>query len=313
MMRKRYILLRPVFCGFAILSALVASYLTAQPSFSEWALPENVGSVVNSTFNDAAPAVSKDGLSLYFNSDRPAFGANDIYVSRRNSVEEPWGPPENLGAVINTSAFEARPSLSRDGHWLFFNSTRPGGFSPGQDLWASYRENIHDDFGWQPPVNLGPAVNAAGSSEIEPSYFENDEGGVSLIFFGSNRPGGLGAFDIYVTERLLDGTWGSPTPAPGLNSNLVEQSADVRFDGLEIFFSRGTPPGNFDLWVSTRETTSDPWSEPVNLGPLVNNTGPEGAPHIAPDRQTLYFESNRPGSLGGSDLWFTTRTKKNDQ
>ena len=75
--------------------------------------------------NDFGAATSKDGLSLYFNSDRlGSLGGQDIWVSQRPSENDAWGPPMNLGAVINTTAAELY-SLSRDGHWLFFTSTDP--------------------------------------------------------------------------------------------------------------------------------------------------------------------------------------------
>ena len=53
--------------------------------------------------------------------------------------------------------------MSRDGHWLFVHSNRPGSFVPGSDIWVSCREHVHDDFAWEPPVNLGPGVNAPGA------------------------------------------------------------------------------------------------------------------------------------------------------
>jgi len=79
----------------------------------------------------------------------------------------------NLGQAINTVDQDNIPAFSRDGHWMFFNSTRPGGFG-GVDLWVSYREQTNDDFGWQQPVNLGPAVNTA-FNDSGANYFEDDE------------------------------------------------------------------------------------------------------------------------------------------
>jgi hypothetical protein len=275
------------------------------PPFSEWSAPVNLGPIVNSPFSDQAPAVSRNGLSLYFHSNRPdGFGQNDLYVSQRSRLDSPWGPPVNLGPAINSASFEARPSLSRDGHWLFFSSNRPG--FGGMDIWASYRKHVHDDFGWEPPVNLGPGVNSP-SQEISPSYVENDDAGVPLLYFVSNRPG-LGGFDVYVSERrLTDGTWDPATLVSELSSSGPEPGVSVRFDGLEAFLSRGGPPA-FDVWVSTRPSVFHPWAEPVSLGPVVNSTSSDEAPHISADRRVLYFESLRDGGQGGRDLWMTTRT-----
>jgi hypothetical protein len=62
--------------------------------------------------------------------------------------------------------------------------------------------------------------------------------------------------------------------------------------------------------IMRRETVFHPWSEPINLGPAVNGQSNDNEPHIASDRQTLYFSSNRTGGLGGADLYVTTRLKR---
>src|SRR5919198_4942691 len=185
--------------------------------FSDWCPRKNLGPIVNSHTNsgllasDGGPAISRDGLSLYFHSNRTGgHGSFDLYVSQRPSVDAPWGPPQNLGPTINTSVVETVPALSRDGHWLFFNSlNRPGGFG-GFDIWVSFRKNVHDDFAWEAPVNLGPGVNSA-SNDAGASYFEN-EGGVPLLFFGSNRPGGAGGSDIFFSAPQPAGSvWPAET------------------------------------------------------------------------------------------------------
>jgi hypothetical protein len=105
--------------------------------------------------------ISKKGLSLYFTSAtcgsdpsppgcRPGFGGWDIFVCQRATVNDPWGPAQNLGPAINTPYNEGAPSLSVDGHRMYFASNRPGGFG-GNDLYVSRRHDKRDDFGWQPP------------------------------------------------------------------------------------------------------------------------------------------------------------------
>jgi hypothetical protein len=290
------------------LSVLLASSLVASPKFLEWSSPVNLGPVVNSTATDAAPLISKDGLSLYFNSNRTGgVGGSDIWVSHRDSLTEPWAAPLNLGAVVNTVGIEAGPTLSRDEHWLFFQSNRSG----NMDIWVSYRQHTHDDFGWQAAVNLGPGVNSA-FEETMGGFLENDETGAPQIFFGSNRPGGVGAFDLYRSTLLTDGTFGPATLIPELSSVAADPGLRVSFTGLEAFFFSGRPGGvgGQDLWTATRQSVFDPWSPPLNLGPLVNSTAIDQGPCLASDRQTLFFGSDRPGGRGGTDLYVTTRSKK---
>jgi len=133
-------MVRAVIC--LVIVVLATSQPGAAPKFSNWGVPTNLGPTINSSFDDFGPAISKDGLSLYFTSNRlGGFGSSfDIWFSQRPTKDDVWGPPVNLGAVINTEASENVPALSRDGHWLFFNSTRLGGFGD-QDIWASWREH----------------------------------------------------------------------------------------------------------------------------------------------------------------------------
>jgi len=293
------------------------------PKFSEWSTPVLVPNV-NSAFGDVGPGISRDGRSLYFGSNRPGgFGNTDLWVSQRASVNDPWGPPINLGPTINTAAAELVPAFSTDGHWIFFNSDRPGGFG-GLDVWASYRKNIHDDFGWTTPINLGSNINAAGL-DAGASYFladdqddddqgsdeaEAEKGGLPLLFFGSDRPGGLGGVDLYVSAKQSNGVFGPPTLLSELSSPFNDQRPSIRRDGLEIFFYSSRPGGvgANDLWVSTRETPNQVWGTPGNLGPVVNSTGNDFHPSISADGQTLYFASDRPGGPGLMDLYMTTRT-----
>lgn len=294
----------------ALLVAFLASHTTAGPQYSDWLVTLNLGAVVNSPFNDAGPAISKDGLTLYFGSDRPGgFGGFDLWVSQRARVDVPWGSPINLGAFVNTGDIENVPALSRDEHWLFFNSNRSGGFG-GNDIWASYRQHTKDDFGWQPPVNLGADVNTSFVDQGA-GYFDNDHAGMPLLFFNSDRPGGLGAADIYTSTLLPNGSFGPPSLVPELNSPAQDARPSVRFDGLEVvlFSSRLGSLGGFDLWAAARETVFDPWSTPLNLGPLVNTVANDQQPHLAADRRTLLFASNRSGGIGQFDLYVSTRTR----
>lgn len=290
--------------------AQVAYDAAAPTHFSDWLSPVNLGPVVNSSSNDFGPAVSRDQLSLYFGSNRPGgFGGTDIWVSQRASVEDPWGPPVNLGPNVNTPFADNIPALSRDGHWMFMNSDRPGTLG-GMDLWVCWRAHIRDDFGWQPPVNLGPGVNTA-SLDQGAGFLENDETGTPLLFFTSDRPGGTGALDIYVSPLAADGSFGPATPVSELNSAQGDQRPTIRFDGLEVLFFSSRPGslGGFDFWTSTRATAFDTWSAPVNVGAVVNSGANEQTPYLSSDRRLLFLASDRPGGSGGLDLYVTSRER----
>ena len=290
--------------------------------FSEWSQPVNLGSGVNSTAAEFFACPSKDGLTLYFTAaSRPdGFGGWDIYVSKRASTSDPWGPAQNLGPEINTPFNESAPSLSVDGHTLYFASNRPGGFG-GNDLYVSYRQNKRDDFGWQTPVNLGSGVNTS-SNEASPAIFEDDETGVTTLYFDSNRPGGLGPFtddgngngnDIYSSVLQADGTFGQAELIPELSTPSIDRQPSISRDGLEMYIASNRPGtlGFLDLWVARRASTSNPWSTPVNLGAGVNSsTANDAGPAISFDGTTLYFHSVRADSFSALfDVYAVTRTK----
>jgi Tol biopolymer transport system component len=295
-----------------VLTAAMMVIADADDQYSDWAAPVNLGPNVNSTSNEFTPTLSRDGLSLFFVSNRPGgFGGNDIWIAQRPSTDADWGTPQNLGPNINTPFTEGAPSLSIDGHQLYFHSNRPGGFG-GMDVYVARRHNKRDDFGWRPAENLGSGVNAGGN-ETQPVHFEDDASGAITLYFVSDQSGGMGSTDIYASTLQPDETFGPVVLVAELSSGFDDIAPKVRRDGLEMFFSSSRPPnlGVFrDIWVSTRPSTADPWGTPVHLGAIVNNGFEDGVGCLSFDGTELYFNgSGRTGHLGGGDLYVSRRTK----
>ena len=161
---------------------------------------QNLGPTLNTTSADGGGGTtSAGGLELYFCSDRPGgSGATDICVSKRQSVKDPWGPPANLGPMVNSPYSEDYPSLSSDGLTLYFSdfysgSPRPGGLG-GPDIWMTTRPSRSDP--WTTPVNLDAPVNNS-SLEISPTISGD---GLTLVFT-SNRNGGMSGWDLVRTLK----------------------------------------------------------------------------------------------------------------
>ena len=291
--------------------SVAADVMADGPEWEPWSTPINLGSLVNSPLDDNRPAISKDGLSLYITSGRlGGLGGLDIWVSHRASLDDPWGPPQNLGPTVNSSSNDVAPAFSPDGHRMYFHSFRPGGCGLA-DIYVSRRRDTRDDFGWGPPEDLGCVVNTPYVN-AGPTIFEDETTGITTLYFTvqNNPPGSDQGFDIYASARIGDeGAFGPPVLVQELSSPFRDTRTAIRRDGLEIFLSSGRPGGvgNEDLWVSTRASTLDPWSTPVNLGAVVNTTAFDGGPALSFDGTTLYFHSNRPGGVGGNDLYVATR------
>jgi hypothetical protein len=287
--------------------------------FSDWSEPLNVGPGVNSSWDDYHPATSNDGLTLYFTSNRPGgFSQNeDIWVSQRASLDGPWGEPRNLGPNINSAAGTCCPNLTPDEHWLFFSGNRPEGIGDVYNLWVSHRDSTQEDFGAEPPTNLGPLVlstSPPGVGVCAPTYFKDKKTGITTLYFCHDQ-GGVGDFDIYVSTLRRDGVFGRPALAWELDSPQRDTRTAIRRDGLEMFITSGRLGGfgALDIWVSTRETTQDAWSTPVNVGSTINTAAAEGGPALSCDGTTMYFYSDRPGGYGGRDLYVSTRTELCDE
>ena len=169
--------------------------------------------------------------------------------------------------------------------------------------------NANADFIFGEPTNLGPTVNSS-SHDAHPSISAD---GLSL-YFASTRPGGYGREDLWVTTRATtDDQWGPPRNLGStVNSPDNEGEPCISADGLSLFFHSTRPGGygQYDIWLTTRPTISDPWSSPVNLGPTVNSSAPDWDPSISADGLTLYFSSTRSGGYGDVDVWLTTRASK---
>ena len=150
-----------------------------------------------------------------------------------------------------------------------------------------------DAFPWSEPVWLGPVVNSA-ARDWRPTLSPN---GLSL-YFHSNRGGGLGAFDIWVSRRTSPQCpWQPPVDlGPPVNTALGDGDAAFSPDGLTLFFSSSGHggAGDADIFMSRRSDPNDDfgWGEPVNLGPDVNSSAHESNPSfvVNEDGGTLYFD-----------------------
>jgi len=219
-----------------------------------------------------------------------------------------FGEPTNLDAPINSPSLDASPFISSDGLQLYFCSDREGGIGK-TDLWMVTRSTKDDE--WGPPVNLGTPINSP-ESESAPCISAD---GLTL-YFASRRPGGSGNLDIWVTtSATVNDPWAEPVNlGPLINSSFIDSGPSLSPDGLSLFFYSYKPggSGNFDIWVTTRSTDSDPWGTSMNLGSTVNSSYADGVPSISADGLMLFFYSDRPAGYGGGDLWVTTRASNSD-
>ena len=166
------------------------------------------------------------------------------------------------------------------------------------------------DFAFGTPTKVGPPISRSYVETFDCLSADGLE-----LYLDSNRPGGVGDYDLWVARRdTTDSAWGEPVNlGPAVNSAVAETYACLSQDGLELYFNSEDRPGGYggwDIWVTKRATKDAGWGLPVNLGPTVNGPAEEATPWLSADGLELYFMVGQYG--GGSSIWVTRRKTKDD-
>jgi hypothetical protein len=286
--------------------------------FSAWASAQNIETIsgnsteINTPSLDGCPIQSPDGLSIYLASNRPRFVGDtrtdlDIWVASRASTDEGFGAPVNLGAPVNSLSDDFCPTPVR-GNGLFFVSRRVVAGACGLgDIYFTRRNPAH---GWSEPEHLACAPAGPNSTLDEQGPSRVEINGTQYLYFSRSTLPANTSGEIFVSANGAGG-YGPATAVAGLNDPAANDiQPNVRKDGLEVVFSsaRAFGLGGQDIWVASRESTSDPWSAPVNLGASVNTTAGESRPSLSWQGEQLLF-GRSPGLEGSSDIYVTTREK----
>lgn len=302
---------RWIVVSLAAVIVVVVPVAARAMNFSAWSTAEKIDEIAGNSseldtpFVDGCPMESPDGLSLYMASNRPGGeGGLDIWVAHRESTSAPFGAPENLGPPVNSAADDFCPTPVRGGG-LFFVSREALAGSCG--LGDIYFTRFNRNHGWREPMHLACSPEGPNSAldEQGPSYVE--AGGRGFLYFSRSSTTVPG--DIYVSEGIAGGSFGSASPVAELNDATANDiQPNMRKDGREVVFSsnRAGTLGAQDIWVSTRESIDDPWSAPVNLGDGVNTGAAETRPSLSWGAERLLF-GRAPGPEGLSDIYLSTR------
>jgi len=259
---------------------------------------------VNSDNQDYAPLVTADGNSLIFTSRREGSTGNemaydnnyyeDIYISHRENNS--WKAPEKIKGAVNTNYHECGAAISPDGTQLFIYMDEGDG-----DFYVS----TFDGEKWGEPKPVG-GVN---SPYRELSISMNGEG--NKLYFSSNRPGGYGGFDIYVSTLDDFNRWGKPINlGPKINTAGDEDAPFIHADGETLYFSSTghLGMGGFDIFKS--KYLREKWTTPVNLAYPINTAQDDNYFVIAKNNEYGYYATAREDGLGGNDIYAILMDKR---
>ena len=248
---------------------------------------------INTEHNEYFPSLTADQQTLVFS--RRIRGAEDFYYSFKVNGE--WVESRPL-SELNTPYNEGAHSLSADGKTLVFTGCNLRDGQGSCDLYIAYKINNR----WTRPSNMGKLINTP-SWESQPSISANG----TVLYFTSNRRGGFGSNDIWVSRLDEDGEWTKPKNlGPPINTRLNEESPFIHADNVSLFFMSDGHPGmgQKDLFYS-RMNKWKKWSIPQNLGYPINTIGNEGALHVSLDGNDAYFFTDRKfyqGTKGNPQL-----------
>jgi outer membrane protein OmpA-like peptidoglycan-associated protein len=239
------------------------------------------------------PVLTADNETLIFTGLTPERDEN-MYITHRQGSG--WEVPEEISRSINSSNNEGTCTISADGRTLVFTAcNRPDGYG-GCDLYISQKTGKE----WQSPQNLGRVVNTQ-HWESQPSLSADG----SVLYFTSDRPGGLGRSDIWKTRRDSTGAWQMPTNlGEPVNTSDEENAPFIHANGRTLFYASNGRPGmgGFDLFMSQQTDTL--WNEPVNLGYPINTVADQVGLFITADGQRAYYTDDRKEPKGRRALLY---------
>lgn len=260
----------------------------------------SMGKAINSKDPDYAPFMHRQDSVLIFTSRRDTSGMiadqvvdpyhrqnEDIYYTSVDFITGDWLPAERLSDTINSEYNEGSACLAPDGNTLYFTRCHPRYGQGGCDIYQATYDAVSDS--WGNVINLGENINSK-AWDSQP----NISGDGEKLFFVSNRKGGFGGTDIFVSFRDDEGKWG---PAQNLGPLINTPNHEVtpffhEINNTIYFSSTGhlTNFGGYDIFKARQLKNS--WEHPKNVGPLVNTNKNEYYFSIDGGASTIFYAKN---------------------
>jgi outer membrane protein OmpA-like peptidoglycan-associated protein/tetratricopeptide (TPR) repeat protein len=263
--------------------------------------PQNLGPNVNTPGGEYWPGLTLDGKYFYFTR---MLSKNERYFEdfyRCEVTDSVFGPSIRLPEPVNTAGNEGTISITADGKNIFYSAkdrTDERGLPIGLGGFDIYLSSYYMGQ-WSKPLNIGPPINS-GSWDAQPSISPD---GLTL-YFSSDRPGGFGGADIYMST-FKDGRFQAPVNlGPEINTAGEEQSPFIHYDNQTLYFSSEGHPGvgGGDIFI-TKKNAEGKFGAPLNIGYPINSEKDELGFIVDRLGRFGYLSSERPGGYGGLDIY----------
>lgn len=259
--------------------------------------PMNLGIRINSPDPETHPCITADTMNLFFT--RSVHNINDDFYRSHVDSCGGWFTARNMGVPPNSPNNETAQSISADGHYLFFTKSdihsETGWDQGGNDLVMAYTA----DSVWSTPESFGGTINTPAYEGMPSLSPDNRE-----LYFVSNREGGYGGYDIWVS-RFENGLWQMPRNlGPLVNTAGDETAPFIHADNNTLYFSSTGLPGlgGSDLFY-TRRINDSTWGKPQNMGYPINTSNDENSICVTIDGSRAYFSSDRDSAAGNFDIY----------
>ena len=253
-------------------------------------MPINVGSHINTKNDEYYPFVPIINDSVLYFTRKEEKVIENLYRSQL-MIGGMYALAQRTNRFLDSFVRKGAASISQDGEMLVYALKDLDGFN----IYYS----IKTLNGWSAPINAGTGVNTA-YWESSPSLSPDKK----TMYFSSNRPGGYGGRDVYMSE-FKNNHWAQAINM-GSHINTVgdEIAPYMHSDNQTLFFtSNGLPGyGGADIFI-TRKDSNNIWGIPENIGYPINTPFEDATPMVEPDGKTILFSSNRPGGMGGLDIY----------
>jgi len=300
-----------------VAAALSASDLPITPN--DAADLKNLGKGVNTPDSEYTPYITPNEKYLFFQSNRsPSVGPEgdfDLWYAINKNYDKPGDPlfesSANVGLPINSETLDGHPTLRRlvDGGYEMYFSSFATATRPGPALTNIYY-TVWKGNKWTVPVPVAE-VNSDFHDRM-PSISQDGR----FLFFSSDRLGGKGSDDIWVSEfNLNTGKWGEPKNAGNINTSASEVTPAIHADGTTLYFSSNQSGGvgGYDIYftqsLSRLEDENEAdimakgWSKPMNIGKPFNSEFDDEYPTVIGNGERVYFTSNRSEGVGAFDIY----------